>query len=221
MSRYSEISAEDDPLVGKRVFLEVPNRKELEKIHGWLKDTSTFPWLNPEEPLPGPREAKELLERFQEIKKIIEKAKKPTKTQVVPFPGTIKPVELLFSIKRVADRELVGTIALRIFPYSRNSVVRTILAPDARGQHLGRDAKYCILRYAFDSLGLERVTSEMLEDNIANLRVNEALLFKTEGISRGKADVEGKRRDIRSMAITKRDWDVYARAALENFFRWQ
>jgi len=144
-----------------------------------------------------------------------------------------KPTRLPFVIKplRGDTKRMLGVIMLEVSIVQRVGIVRTIILPDERrkvaknprcdvcqrknGNHIdhechrkgyGHRAKCLILQLAFVYLGLDRVESQLLYDNRANLVVNERLGFVHEGVRRKHALIMGTRKDVLIMGMLEDDW---------------
>lgn len=89
----------------------------------------------------------------------------------------------VFGIALVATGELIGTMGLHRIDWI-NRVATTgawIAAPEHRGKGYGTTAKMLLLDYAFHTLMLRKVRSNVLATNTRSLRYNEKCGYKVEG----------------------------------------
>jgi RimJ/RimL family protein N-acetyltransferase len=102
----------------------------------------------------------------------------------------------------------VGTCSLHRIDWRNRSAVIGIVLGDAANRHLGygSDAVRCLLRHAFDSLGLYRVELEVLVDNAPAIRCYERLGFITEGVRVGARFQHGRFVDLRLMRLLVTEW---------------
>ena len=121
--------------------------------------------------------------------------------------------EVAFAIDAVGGLDgvvarLVGTCSLHRIDWRNRSAVIRIVLGDAANRHLGygSDAVRCLLRHAFDSLGLYRVELEVLVDNLPAVRCYERLGFITEGVRVGARFQHGRFVDLRLMRLLVTEW---------------
>jgi UDP-4-amino-4,6-dideoxy-N-acetyl-beta-L-altrosamine N-acetyltransferase len=77
---------------------------------------------------------------------------------------------------------------------------------DARGRGAGRAAQALGLDLAFDELGLEKVSAEVLADNDVALKAQAAAGFRREGYLREHVIKDGRRRDVVLLGILADEW---------------
>ncbi|HEX4199372.1 MAG TPA: UDP-4-amino-4,6-dideoxy-N-acetyl-beta-L-altrosamine N-acetyltransferase [Caulobacteraceae bacterium] len=77
---------------------------------------------------------------------------------------------------------------------------------DARGRGAGRAAQALGLDLAFDELGLEKVSAEVLADNDVALKAQAAAGFRREGYLREHIVKDGRRRDVVLLGILADEW---------------
>ncbi len=116
--------------------------------------------------------------------------------------------EILFVIE--ARGSPIGTIGLVGIDRRRGTAElgRMLIGESrARGKGFGRAATRLLLRYAFERVGLSRVSLEVQEENARAIGVYEACGFRREGVLRGSyQDERGIRRDKVLMAILRPEW---------------
>ena len=76
----------------------------------------------------------------------------------------------------------------------------------ARGRGAGRAAQALGLDLAFDSLGLEKVSAEVLADNDVALKAQATAGFRREGYLREHILKDGRRRDVVLLGILAEEW---------------
>eukprot|EP00727_Mastigamoeba_balamuthi_P012616 m51a1_g7978 hypothetical protein (190) ;mRNA; r:47556-48218 len=98
---------------------------------------------------------------------------------------------------------LVGNVGLMSIDWlHRNAVLGVFIGDkERRGKGLGHDAIVCMLRHAFDDLGLHRVSLNVVERNAAAVRCYEKVGFTLEGRSRQARWKDGRWFDNLCMAI--------------------
>jgi len=107
-----------------------------------------------------------------------------------------------------ANGDPVGTIGLHHLN-DRMGVAEVgySVAPDAQGQGIATDATRTVVRYAFEEVGLHRVSARAFATNEASQRVLEKVGFEREGVSREEAFVGGERVDTVRFGLLAEDWD--------------
>ena len=71
----------------------------------------------------------------------------------------------------------------------------------SRGQGLAEEATRLWIAYGMRTLGLEKIYVSTLQTHIANIRLNEAVGFKVEGLLRNEVMIDGRRHDVLRMGI--------------------
>jgi len=110
----------------------------------------------------------------------------------------------------VVDRstgQYVGEVVLNELDANNNSCSFRI-ALGARGQDrgLGTEATRLVLRYAFERVGLHRISLEVYAFNPRARRVYEKVGFRPEGVLRDALLWEGERFDAHVMSILAPEW---------------
>jgi RimJ/RimL family protein N-acetyltransferase len=84
----------------------------------------------------------------------------------------------------------------------RKAELRKLIGePSQRGKGLGREASRLWIRYGLEGLGLRKIYLNTLETNIHNVRLNEELGFRVEGILRNEVLIDGTYRDVLRMGL--------------------
>ncbi len=119
------------------------------------------------------------------------------------------PSDLVFMIVlRRGDRP-IGTMGLhRINWVDRSGTTGAAIGEDKyRSKGYGSEAKELLLRYAFLSLGINRVQSLALASNLRSITYNKKCGYVLEGVLRGAKFTKGGFVDEVIMSILRSDWD--------------
>jgi len=116
--------------------------------------------------------------------------------------------DVVFAIETL-EVAFIGTIGLRHIDHANKLATSGTLIGDKNywGQGFGRDAKMLLLDYAFDTLGLRRVKSSVLEYNDRSLRMNRACGYRQEGVLRQERFKEGRYWDEILLAVMREEWE--------------
>jgi len=106
------------------------------------------------------------------------------------------------------DGTVIGDVALQdINDKNRSCSIGIGIAKfEHRGKGYGAETMRLLLGYAFDNLGMERVSAETLEINIASQKALEKCGFTLEGRARQAVYFRGKRYDELHYAILASEW---------------
>jgi len=101
------------------------------------------------------------------------------------------------------DGTPVGATAfLHIDHEHRKAEMRKLIGnPAMRGQGLGKAATRMWLAFGFRTLGLHKIYITTLNTNLRNVRLNEALGFRLEGILHDEVYLDGRYHDVLRMAV--------------------
>ncbi|WP_410649341.1 GNAT family N-acetyltransferase [Amycolatopsis sp. cmx-4-54] len=112
-----------------------------------------------------------------------------------------------YAILREVDRAHVGDLALTdIDKDNRSASFRIALnGPEFYGNGYGTEATKLVLGYAFDIVGLHRVSLEVFDYNPRARRAYEKAGFVREGLQREALWWDGEWHDVVTMAILKTD----------------
>jgi RimJ/RimL family protein N-acetyltransferase len=112
------------------------------------------------------------------------------------------------AIDRAFDERFIGWCALgRWKPDHRSAALGYCLDDAAWGHGYATEAAHAVLRWAFDTLDLNRVQAEADTRNAASARVLEKLGFVLEGTLREDCVVDGEVSDSWVYGLIRRDWD--------------
>lgn len=104
--------------------------------------------------------------------------------------------------------DIIGDIALQSIDWcNRSCTVGTGIAKISnRSRGYGREALRLIIGYAFENLGLERITADTLEHNIGARNSLESVGFIQEGREREAVYFAGKKYDRIKYALLSREY---------------
>jgi RimJ/RimL family protein N-acetyltransferase len=110
-------------------------------------------------------------------------------------------------IELASDGAFLGWCGLsRWEPDFRSAALTYILTRSAWGQGYATEAAHALLRWAFDTLDLNRVQAEADTRNVASRRVLEKLGFVHEGTLREDCVVDGDVSDTHVFGLLRREW---------------
>jgi RimJ/RimL family protein N-acetyltransferase len=106
-----------------------------------------------------------------------------------------------------ASRQYVGEVVLNELDVNNNSCsFRIALGSRGQDRGLGTEATRLVLGYAFERVGLHRISLEVYAFNPRARRVYEKVGFKPEGVLRDALLWEGQRFDAHVMSILAPEW---------------
>ncbi len=73
--------------------------------------------------------------------------------------------------------------------------------PPYRGKGFGKEATKLWIQYGISSLGLQKIYLNTLQTNVRNIRLNQELGFKVEGIFRNECIIDGNKFDLLRMGL--------------------
>jgi len=114
----------------------------------------------------------------------------------------------VFAAVRKADEAVIGVLGYtQIDPRTKQAeFFKMIGDPGERGKgHAGR-ATRVIIDYGFEVLGLNRIYLYTLDGNIKNIRLNQSLGFRFEGLLQQAVMMDYRFRDVAVMALLRSQW---------------
>jgi len=101
------------------------------------------------------------------------------------------------------DGKAIGALAyLNVDKELGKAELRKIIGdPEARGQGYAKRAAQYWIEYGISTLALRKIYVNTLDTNLANVRLNEMLGFRVEGLLREEVFIDGKFRDILRMSL--------------------
>jgi RimJ/RimL family protein N-acetyltransferase len=108
-----------------------------------------------------------------------------------------------FAMVTLHDATPVGTVAfLDHDPVQRKAEMRKLIGdPAQRGKGLAKEASELWIRYGISVLGLKKIYVSTFHTNVRNVRLNQELGFKVEGILRNEVLVDGRYHDVLRMGL--------------------
>ena len=105
------------------------------------------------------------------------------------------------------DRPIGLTGLTELSERDGRAVVGTWLGREHWGTGANRESKALILHFAFETLGLGRVSAYAHPENTRSLAALEKLGFTREGLLRGWHVHRGERRDVVLLGLLREDWE--------------
>jgi len=116
---------------------------------------------------------------------------------------------LRWAFSETPDGPLLGTAGLFRMRLGRSAEVGYWTHPDARGRGLTTRAAALAVGYAFDTLGLPRVSAYHTDGNAGSQRVLEAIGLRRVGIQRRDAVTgDGEVRDLVGYDVLREEWPL-------------
>jgi RimJ/RimL family protein N-acetyltransferase len=128
-----------------------------------------------------------------------------TTAQSISLESLISSPSNRMGIVTLGDGSPVGVMAyLDYNPEQRRAELRKLIGePAARGRGLAEEATRLWVRYGMESMGLEKIYVSTLQTHLSNIRLNEAIGFRIEGILRNEVLIDGERHDVLRMGICR------------------
>lgn len=97
----------------------------------------------------------------------------------------------------------IGAVAFLNFDANQNKAeLRKLIGePEYREKGYAKEATILWLKYGFQTLGLKKIYLNTLNTNIRNIKLNEELGFKVEGILRNEVLIDGQYHDVLRMGM--------------------
>ncbi len=101
------------------------------------------------------------------------------------------------------DMTPIGILAFLDYDkFQRKAELRKLIGnPHYRGKGLAKEATALWIQYGLSNLGLKKIHLNTLDTNVRNIRINEELGFKVEGILRNEFYFDNKYHDILKMGF--------------------
>ncbi len=109
----------------------------------------------------------------------------------------------LMGVITLKDEQPIGTVAFLDYDSTqRKAELRKLIGePSLRGKGYAKEACELWLDYGLHSLGLRKIYLNTLNTHLRNIRLNEELGFKIEGILRNEVFVDGQYHDVLRMGL--------------------
>jgi RimJ/RimL family protein N-acetyltransferase len=126
-----------------------------------------------------------------------------TTAQQQPIGDLVTSPTSVVGIITLPDGTPIGAVAfLDLDPDQRKAELRKIIGdPVHRGSGYAREASKLWIHYGVVHLGLKKVYLNTLETDIRNVRMDEELGFRVEGILRNEVLIDGKYHDVLRMGL--------------------
>jgi ribosomal-protein-alanine N-acetyltransferase len=111
-----------------------------------------------------------------------------------------------FAIRARTGERIVGLVHLRVEPAHRRGGIGYWVAPEHRDHGYATEASAAVVRYAFERLGLNRVTAEVIASNAASQRVATKLGMRIERTRRQHVRRSGAFEDVHLFGILRGEW---------------
>lgn len=112
-----------------------------------------------------------------------------------------------FAVALRDDNSLIGDIYLRLLDYdARQGELGYTLGRRHQGRGYAHEAVSAVLGYAFETLGLHRMTAVVDQENGPSIALLERLGMRREGMSRQSFFNKGEYRDEFQYAILAAEW---------------
>lgn len=107
------------------------------------------------------------------------------------------------------DKTPIGLIAyLDIDEYHRKAELRKMIGvTKERGKGYGNEATKAWIEYGLFTLNLEKIYLTTINTDIKNIRINESLGFRVEGLLRNELKIDGEYHDVLQMSLLK-EWVI-------------
>jgi len=115
--------------------------------------------------------------------------------------------ELLFVIFDKVEGRLIGHAGFyKIDQIARKAEYGILIADDnSRGKGFGTLCTNMMIDYAFNTIGMNKVTAEVLDENKASAAMFKKCGFRVDGVLRDDIYKNGRYYDVFSMSILKKD----------------
>lgn len=112
-----------------------------------------------------------------------------------------------FGIITLPDNDPIGIIAyLNVDEMQKKAELRKMIGvPEQRGKGYGNEASKIWIEYGLYSLGLDKIYVTTLNTNIKNIRINEMLGFRVEGLMQNEIKIDNEYHDLLKMNLLK-EW---------------
>jgi len=111
----------------------------------------------------------------------------------------------ILGIITLPDGRPIGSVAFLDYdPAQHKAELRKLIGEaDQRGKGLAKEASMLWIRYGLGTLGLHKIYLSTLHTNSRNVRLNEELGFRTEGILRNEVLIDGVYHDVLRMGLSR------------------
>ena len=173
-------------LPGRRLDLRPVEQRDIETLRRWVNDPENRQFINRQLPLG----------QIEEQSWHDNRAKGPA------------PSDITLAIVRKKDNRLIGTMGIhRIDWVNRNAFTGALIGEkDCQDKGYGGEAKALVLRYCFDTLGMHRISSNVLANNARSRAYLLRSGYREEGVLREFMYRDGKWVDDIQMGLLASEW---------------
>jgi RimJ/RimL family protein N-acetyltransferase len=174
-------------LTGKKTVLRPVALEDIRLLTKWMNDPKTRMYL---------------LRRFP----LSETDEKTYVEKMRVLSGT--PSNIMMVIESKDTGQAIGTMGLHSINWiDRNAVTGTVIGEEEyRGKGYATDAKMTLLQYAFESLGLHKITSHAFAENTKSIEYSKRCGYKVEAILKEENFRNGKWEDTVSLTCFYEGW---------------
>lgn len=123
---------------------------------------------------------------------------------------------LTFNIVEKESDNLIGNCDIRVVPNSRNAILGICIGEsEGRNKGYGTEAISLMLNFCFNELNMHRVKLTVLADNTRAVKCYEKCGFVTCGHEHEVAYINGEYKDVLSMEILKKKFNVHNKIILD------
>lgn len=171
-------------LEGKKVILRPIFKEEISMLQRWINDPQIRIFLTATFPMTIEQEAR----WFEKI-------------------GSSQSNVILGIVDKEKDL-LIGSMGLHDINWiDRRATTGTLIGDKAYwSKGYGTDAKMQLLNYAFNTLNLRKIKSEVIQLNNRSLKYAEKCGYKVEGVLKAEHYKDGEHHDCVRLAVFKEDW---------------
>lgn len=168
-------------ITGPRVVLRPPAKADRGVMQGWMSDPLVRDSLIP-----------------AVLRCVIERIEQPPAADRVDLVVCLKEADAPIGLVSLHDIDQAARIA---------ELGKVLGEPSQRGKGLAQEAARLILAYGFRVLELNRVYLRTLGGNLKNIRLNETIGFRFEGVQREAALCHGQPADVVLMGMLRHEFE--------------
>jgi RimJ/RimL family protein N-acetyltransferase len=126
--------------------------------------------------------------------------------------------EIYLAICLAVDDSLIGYVGLSEIDHRNRRAEWSAIVigeKEYRGQGYATEAAYLLLEFAFDELGLHRVSGSWLAENTVSMFLGRMIGFRQEGVLRQHVYRKGCRHDVVIMSMLRPEFERWKESYLE------
>jgi len=155
-----------------------------------------------------------------EVNQFLEVGRFPTSREqlakIVTMTKEGPPSTIMFAVVERNSGRYIGNVKLGPIDWiNRNAEYGRLIGEKmAHGKGYGSELTRLLLRYAFNSLGLHKVTAGVVQGNLAAMKSNQNAGLEIEGTIKDGTFLGGRFKDVLRMGITKTQWEQRGNGSL-------